>query len=191
MLSCRRVSASSSPEPSDAALVAALANGDRRALGELYDRYAGLLLAVGLQRLKDRRDAEEVLHDVFVEAWRSAGAYDGARGSVRAWLVTRMHSRALDRLRSPAWSRRSSFDAARAERIGYDDDPALVIDRERVQAALRELPGEQRQVVELAYFGGLSSSEIAEREAVPVGTVKSRTAAAMTKLRAGLGGGRR
>ncbi len=190
MVSCSRVS-SPSPDPTDAALVAALANGDRGALGQLYDRYSGLLLAVGMQRLKDRRDAEEVLHDVFVEAWRHADAYDGARGTVRAWLVTRMHSRSLDRVRSPGWSRRASFDAARAERIGYDDDPSLALDRERVQAALGDLPGEQRQVIELAYFAGLSSSEIAEREDLPVGTVKSRTAAAMTKLRAGLLGGRR
>ncbi|MDP2308413.1 MAG: sigma-70 family RNA polymerase sigma factor [Pseudomonadota bacterium] len=177
--------------PSDAALVTALANGDRAALGELYDRYSSLLLAVGVQRLGDRRDAEEVLHDVFVEAWRSADSYDESRGTVRAWLVTRMHSRALDRRRAPAWSRRAPYDEARAERISIDDDPSLVIDRGRVQAALDALPDEQRQVVELSYYSGLSSSEIAERAAVPVGTVKSRTAAALGKLRSGLLGGRR
>ncbi|MDP2314653.1 MAG: sigma-70 family RNA polymerase sigma factor [Pseudomonadota bacterium] len=178
-------------ELSDAALVAALAGGDHTALGELYDRYSQLLMAVGVQRLGDRRDAEEVLHDVFVEAWRNADSYDDQRGTVRAWLVTRMHSRSLDRRRSPAWSRRAPYDEARAERISFDDDPSLVVDRGRVQAALAELPGEQRQVVELSYFSGLSSSEIAEREDVPVGTVKSRTAAALGKLRAGLLGGRR
>lgn len=190
MVWLRRVTPPPSPS-SDAALVTALANGDRAALGELYERYSSLLLAVGVQRLGDRRDAEEVLHDVFVEAWRNADAYDPSRGTVRAWLVTRMHSRALDRRRSPAFARRAPYDDARAERISIDDDPSLVVDRGRVQAALDALPGEQRQVVELSYYAGLSSSEIAEREAVPVGTVKSRTAAALGKLRSGLLGGSR
>lgn len=174
----------------DAALVTALANGERRALAELYDRYAPLLLAVGIQRLADRRDAEEVLHDVFVEAWRAAADYDPTRGSVRAWLVTRMHSRALDRRRSPGFTRRVPLDDAHADRIGVFTDPSASADCARVQAALAALPEEQRQVVELSFFAGLSSSEIAERNDLPVGTVKSRTAAALGKLRAGLIGRR-
>jgi RNA polymerase sigma-70 factor (ECF subfamily) len=179
------------PLPTDAALVASLAGGDRSALAQLYDRYSGLLLAVGVQRLGDRREAEEVLHDVFVEAWRAAGDYDEERGTVRAWLVTRMNSRSLDRRKSAAVSRRVPYDGARAERIGVADDPAGAVDCQRVQAALAALPLEQRQVVELAYFAGLSSSEIAERAEMPVGTVKSRTAAALGRLRAQLVGGHR
>lgn len=181
-------SASAPPELSDVALVAALAGGDRGALAELYDRYAGALMGVALRRLGDRAEAEEVLHDVFVEAWRSAATYDPARGTVRAWLVTRMHSRALDRLRSPSLARRDGLDAA-PEARAPDEDPAGELDRRRVSAALAALPPEQREVVELAYFAGLSSSEIAARTALPVGTVKSRTAAAFDKLRRALGRG--
>lgn len=168
--------------PSDAELVCALAAGDRAALGALYDRYAGLLLSVGLRRLADRAEAEEVLHDVFVEAWRSAAAFDPARGSVRAWLVTRMHSRVLDRLRSPGVARRASLEAV-AEARAAVEEPGVTVDRGRVGAALAALPPEQLAVVELAYFAGLSSSEIAARVDVPVGTVKSRAAAALAKLR--------
>jgi RNA polymerase sigma-70 factor (ECF subfamily) len=176
------------PEPSDEALVAALARGDRSALAALYDRYAGVLMGVGLRRLGDRVDAEEVLHDVFVEAWRTAGTYDPARGTVRAWLVTRMHSRALDRLRSPSLARRDGLDAA-PEARAPDADPAGELERRRVSAALAALPAEQREVIELAYFAGLSASEIASRTSLPVGTVKSRTAAALDKLRRAFGRG--
>jgi RNA polymerase sigma-70 factor (ECF subfamily) len=177
--------------PSDACLVQAVANGDRAALGELYDRYSHLLLAVGIQRLGDRRDAEEVLHDVFVEAWRAAGEYDPSRGTVRAWLVTRMNSRALDRRKSAAVSRREPLDGARMERIGFVDDPGGAVDQARVLRALAALPAEQREVVELAYYRGLSSGEIARRADVPIGTVKSRTAAALGRLRLELHGARR
>lgn len=177
------------PPTTDAALVYAMAQGDRVALAELYDRYASLLLGVGVQRLGDRRDAEEVLHDVFLEAWRASGDYDEGRGSVRAWLVMRMHSRALDRRRSPAHRREVPLDEVQARRIAVDADASVQVERARVQAALATLPPEQRTVVELGFCSGLSSTEIAARERIPVGTVKSRTAAALGKLRLELIGG--
>jgi RNA polymerase sigma-70 factor (ECF subfamily) len=102
-----------------------------------------------------------------------------------------MSSRALDRRRSAAWRTRAPLEPAQIERIGYAADPALEVDRARVRAALDALPEDQRNVVELAYLHGLSSSEIAERTAIPIGTVKSRTAAAMGRLRTELLGGRR
>lgn len=177
------------PTPTDAALVTAMAQGDRVALSELYDRYASLLMGVGVQRLGDRRDAEEVLHDVFLEAWRAASDYDEGRGSVRTWLVMRMHSRSLDRRRSPASRREVPLDEVQVRRIAVDADAGVAVDRARVQAALANLPPEQRLVVELGFCSGLSSTEIAARESIPVGTVKSRTAAALGKLRVELLGG--
>lgn len=153
----------------------------------LYDRYAGLLVAVGLRVLGDRRDVEDVVHDVFVEAWRSAGQYDPARGSVRAWLIMRMRSRALDRRKSPGVSRSVSLDAQTHEWLASEDDPGAQPDRARVRRAMGELSEEQRQIIELAYFEGLSSSEMATRLNLPLGTVKSRAAASLTRLRAELG----
>lgn len=171
---------------SDADLVAALASGRQDALAQLYDRYAGLLMAVGLRILAHRIETEDVLHDVFVEAWRSAGQYQAARGSVRAWLVTRMRSRCLDRRKSAVVSRSVPLDAAGPERAAPQTDPSLQEDSNRLKGALDRLPAEQRVVVELGYFEGLSCSEIAERIGVPVGTVKSRMAASLSKLRGAL-----
>jgi RNA polymerase sigma-70 factor (ECF subfamily) len=162
---------------SDLDLLRGVARGDRDALGELYDRYCAPLLALGARTLRDRDEAEEVVHDVFLEAWRQAGDYDPERGTVRTWLVLRMRSRCLDRLKAPARQRRASWvdDLLRADEPAMPD-PAL-------RSALAALPDEQRGVVLLAYFGGLSSAEIAESLGVPQGTVKSRLAAALSKLR--------
>jgi RNA polymerase sigma-70 factor (ECF subfamily) len=178
---------------SDEALVRALAGGDREALGRLYDRYAALLIGVGYQILGNRREAEDLLHDVFLEAWRQAGQYDPGRGSVRAWLVMRTRSRALDRRKSAGFSRQVPLELGRLDAAASagtaHHDPALAADCVRLRRALAALPGEQRAVLELSYFEGLSAADIAERVGVPIGTVKSRTAAALAKLRASLGGG--
>lgn len=174
----------------DADLVAAMAVGDRQALATLYDRYAGVLVAVGIRVLGDQRDAEDVAHDVFVEAWRMAGTYDPARAAVRTWLVMRMRSRALDRRKSAACARRVPYGPEHDKRCAVTVDPAVAEDRARVLQVLSTLPPEQRMVLELAYFEGLSSTEIAARARTPVGTVKSRTAAALAKMRQGLGDGR-
>lgn len=169
----------------DESLVSGAAAGDRDCLAALYDRYAPALLAIGRRILGDRREAEDLLHDVFIEVWRQAGDYDGSRGSVRAWLLMRMRSRALDRRKSAALSKRADLPAPDAvvDAAEPGEDPALGPDRQAVRRALAALPAEQRQVLELGYFEGLSSSEIAERVRAPIGTVKSRVAAALSKLR--------
>jgi RNA polymerase sigma-70 factor (ECF subfamily) len=170
----------------DVALVGAIAAGDRPALARLYDRYASILLALALRIIRDRREAEDLLHDVFLEVWRSAKDYDLTRGRVRTWLIIRMRSRALDVTKSARVSRRSG-DAEVLDRIVAETDVAGSPDRQRVRAALAALTAEQRQVLELAYFDGQSCSEIAERIGIPIGTVKSRLAAGLGKLRQTLG----
>ena len=174
------------PDDDDIALMTAMANGDRAALAALYDRHAPTLLALGLRIVKHRGEAEDLLHDVFLEAWRNAKSYDLNRGRVRTWLVIRMRSRALDVLKSARVSRRTD-DERVAERVVGDDDPSASPDQRRVRAALAEVPPEQRAILELAYFEGLSCSDIATRLTIPIGTVKSRLAAALTKLRNTLG----
>jgi RNA polymerase sigma-70 factor (ECF subfamily) len=169
----------------DAELVVALARGDRSALAALYDKYASFLMSLAMRVVRDRREAEDLLHDVFLEVWRSAVDYDPARGRVRTWLAVRMRSRALDRQKSARVSRRAG-DESVLERVEADGAVGAIErtpDRQRVRAALGELSTEQRQIVELAYFDGLSCSEIATAISVPIGTVKSRMAAAMARLR--------
>jgi len=170
----------------DVALVAAMADGDRNALARLYDRYAGLLLAVGMRVLGERREAEDLLHDVFLEAWRQAKRYDAARGTVRTWLLLRMRSRCLDRRRKAGFSRNVSAESIDLLEQGQSPDSSALPDHAVVRQALLALSLEQRRVLELGYFEGLSSAEIAAREGIPIGTVKSRVAAALAKLRAGL-----
>lgn len=176
----------------DVDLVSAVARGDRDALGALYDRHAPLLLALGVRIFSDRREAEDVLHDVFVEVWKRAGDYDPGRGSVKTWLALRMRSRCLDRVRSAAYSRARALSdsghgdgdrASHAARADVEGAP----DRSRVRAALAGLSDEQREVLELGYFEGLSSAEIAARVGVPVGTVKSRVRIGIGHLRRALG----
>ena len=168
----------------------AAAEGDAAALGALYDRHAPTLLAIGHRILRNGREAEDLLHDVFVEAWRHAGDYDPARGSVQAWLRLRMRSRALDRVRSPRVSRARPLDDAVQARLAGGEDPERAADGAVLHSALEKLPEEQRKVLLLGYFEGLSCSEIAVRVGVPIGTVKSRVAAAMGKLRAHFAGGK-
>jgi len=164
----------------DAALVARMAAGDQKALSELYDRHSGILLGLAIRIVRERRDAEDLLHDVFLEAWRAAKDFDPKRGRVRTWLAIRMRSRALD-LKKSARVSRNAGDAGLETMV--DDSPATSPDHGVVRAALIALGPEQRKVLELAYFEGLSCSEIAERVAIPVGTVKSRIAAGLDRLR--------
>lgn len=181
------------PSPhTDPELVSAMARGDSDALGVLYDRYCPTLLATAVRILGGQREAEDLVHDVLMEAWQKAGDYDRARGSVRTWLLVRLRSRALDR-----WRRAGRIKVQTMEERTLDDvlpapaeDPGQSLDFANVRRALRELPEPQRQVLELAYFEGLSSTEVAERLDIPVGTVKSRTAAGLAKLRAAMHGPR-
>lgn len=167
----------------DARLVSALVKGDRGALAGLYDRHAPILLALGVRILADRALAEDVLHDVFLEAWHHAAAFDGARGTVRAWLITRMRSRSLDRRGKVVRGARAAEAAARESPAGATDAIAGA-DRERVRRGVAGLPEELAAVIDLAYFDGLSASQIADRLGLPVGTVKSRLARAIATLRA-------
>jgi RNA polymerase sigma-70 factor (ECF subfamily) len=176
------------PETSDPDLVAAMARGDGQALGVLYDRHSATLLATAVRILGNQREAEDLVHDVLMEAWQKSGDYDRARGSVRTWLLVRLRSRALDRWRRAGRTRTLTMEDSNQGDLSPVDtsDPGQSIDHARVRRAVQELPEAQRQVLELAYFEGLSSTEIAERLAIPVGTVKSRTAAGLAKLRAAI-----
>jgi RNA polymerase sigma-70 factor (ECF subfamily) len=169
----------------DAALVAALATGDREALARLYDGHSSLLLALGLRILGDRTAAEDVLHDVFLEAWHRAADFDPDRGSVRAWLVTRMRSRALDRRAAHVRQNRLAEDAGREGGDGAAGavETSLPIDGAKVRHQIATMPEELTTVLELAYFDGLSSSQIGLQLGIPVGTVKSRMARALSTLR--------
>ncbi|MCE9574875.1 MAG: sigma-70 family RNA polymerase sigma factor [Deltaproteobacteria bacterium] len=173
------------PDP-DVEIVRAIAAGDRSAVATLYDRHSSMLLGLALRIVRDRREAEDLLHDVFLEVWKAAKSYDPVRGRVRTWLAVRMRSRALDQQKSARVSRNAGDDSV-LERVAAESDLAESPDRTRVRRALGELPPEQRQVLELGYYEGLSCSEIAERIGAPIGTVKSRVAAALGKLRTSLG----
>jgi RNA polymerase sigma-70 factor (ECF subfamily) len=174
-----------SSDGSDAHLLVASSRGDVSALGRLYDRHAPAMLGVASRILRGRQDAEDLVHDVFVEAWQKAGDYDARRGSVRSWLLVRVRSRGIDRLRSLEAARRAAMIPSGAE--GDRSEPRWDgPDRERARAALAALPEEQRRLVELGYYEGLSCAEMAQRVGIPIGTVKSRLAAAIAKLRQSL-----
>ncbi|MEY4577745.1 MAG: hypothetical protein RL701_2448 [Pseudomonadota bacterium] len=176
---------------SDTEVLRRLADGDKHALGVLYDRHAGIMLAVGLRIMRLKREAEDVVHDVFLEVWRHAGDYESGRGSVKTWLLMRMRSRCLDRMRAHSFSRVDSLEQAPAQaaerpgQLGPDghDSHDRRLDGARARALVEQLPAAQRSVLELGYFQGLSFSEIATQLDIPIGTVKSRVSAAMTKLR--------
>jgi RNA polymerase sigma-70 factor (ECF subfamily) len=172
-----------SDDAEDEALVAAMARGERTALAALYERHSSLLLGLALRIVREKREAEDLLHDVFLEAWRTAQDFDPKRGRVRTWLAIRMRSRALDLQKSARVSRNTGDGGLD---LVVDDAENASPDHGRVRSALAELAQEQRRVLELAYFEGLSCTEIAERVAIPVGTVKSRIAAGLDRLRSGL-----
>jgi RNA polymerase sigma-70 factor (ECF subfamily) len=174
----------------DAALVVAVAGGDRAALARLYDRHASAMLGLGLRVLRHRQLAEDVLHDVFLEVWRRAHTYEPTRATVRGWLFLMMRCRALDRRKSAAVARSTSIDAKDLDLLHdgpHGGDALAALDHKRAVAALASLPEAQRAVIVLGYFEGLSSTEIAAELDLPVGTVKSRVAAGMRALRDSLG----
>ena len=163
----------------DSELIATIARGDQASLGSLYDRHAGLLHGILTRMLGDSQEAEDVLHEVFLEVWEHAGDYDASRGSVRAWLVMRSRSRGLDRLRSLGRSRALPGEALP---LAGPSQPAPA-DVLSIRRALDKLAPELRTLLELGYFAGMSSSEIAEHQQLAVGTVKSRVARALSELR--------
>lgn len=174
----------------DRELVARMSRGDDRALGQFYERWSRPVYALVAQLLRDPDDADDVVEDTFYQAWRQASRYEPSRGAVSTWIVTIARSRALDRLRSRRRLREEPLTPVTVlDELtdGSYRDPAAGAEdaerRERVAAALKELPPEQREVLQLAYFGGLSQTEIAERTGQPLGTVKTRTRLAGQKLR--------
>ena len=172
----------------DHALIERLVRKDEHALGVLYDRYARLLYPLAFRILAAPSDAEEVIQDVFLQVWQQATRYDPARGPVEAWLVTLARSRAIDRLRSLAassgWRREGVRPSTREAQGGAIEEELVVAERARaVRDAMAALPLLQRVAVELAYFEGLSHTQIGERLEQPVGTVKTRIRLAMLSLR--------
>jgi RNA polymerase sigma-70 factor (ECF subfamily) len=191
----------------DAALAARLAAGDERALAALYDAYSARLYALAYRILSTPQDAEEAVLDAFLQAWREAPRFDPARGTLTAWLVLITRSRALDRLRARGRLERT-MDRARALAGPADDsatadpsaagpavgsrsaDPAREVERReedaRVRAALDTLPPPIRQALDLAFFEGLTHTEIADRLGWPLGTVKTRVRGGLLRLREAL-----
>jgi RNA polymerase sigma-70 factor (ECF subfamily) len=172
----------------DAAIVGRMASGDESALGELYDRWVDAVIALVARIVRDAPEAEEVVEVVFWQAWQQAGRFTADRGTVGAWLLAMARSRSLDRLRSLRRRRdEQPADESIFERQPAAGDPLSNLDASdraaQVIGALQRLPVEQREVLELAYFEGLSQTEIAERLALPLGTVKTRARLALRKLR--------
>lgn len=178
----------------DAGLVRRMAAGDEAALGLLYDRWSPMLHSVALRIVGDPADAEEVLEETFWQAWRQAGRFEETRGGVSTWLSMMLRSRALDRVRARGRLREERWDSvlepgmAGEDTRGAPDSHAELDEMRRlVTAAVAQLPAEQRQTVELAYFRGMSQTEIAAALGQPLGTVKTRARLALQKLREALG----
>jgi RNA polymerase sigma-70 factor, ECF subfamily len=177
-----------SEQERDVVCLLRIQTGDTRALGELFDRYTPLLFPFVKRILRSGADAEDTLQDVWIQVWRRSATYDPRRGTVAGWLLTVARSRALDRYRSLS-SRRTAETRSETESAPppAPRDPATAAvagqTGERVREALAQLDPKQRQAIEIAYFDGLSQSEVAARLAVPLGTVKSWTRQGLMRLR--------
>lgn len=174
---------------SDKQLVVQIAQRDSDALGQLYDRHAGAVLALSHKILRNRGDAEDLVHDVFIEAWQCAKQYDEKKASVRTWLILRTRSRALDRLRRLEVARRHAMVPQPLIKSHIPSQSEQAADGATATRALAQLSADHRQVIELGYFKGLTAREISARCGIPVGTVKSRLSASMKILRKLLGRG--
>ena len=172
---------------SDEALVALVARADETALAELYDRVGRIAYGLAYRVLRDERLAEDAVQEGFLAAWRTAGGFSAERAKASTWLLTLVHRRAVDLVRRE--ERRRTEPLPEDDRVTVATSPAaeeaawLRFDRERVQEALRALPDTQREAIELAYYGGFSQSELAERLGLPLGTIKSRMFAGLARLR--------
>ncbi len=170
---------------SDEAVVALVARSDHDALAELYDRFGRVAYGIARRVLRDDKLAEDAVQEAFLSVWRSADRFRPERAKASTWLLTLVHRRAVDLVRRE--------DLRRADRLpetvepgagsSSEDDAYLRFERERVQAALRRLPDQQREALELAYYGGFTQSELAERLGQPLGTIKSRMFAGLAQLR--------
>lgn len=176
------------PAVSDEILLARIVRREDEALATLYDRHGRAAFALARQIVRDGETAEDVVQEAFLTLWRRAETYRPERGAVRAWLLTVVRNRAIDMLRSPSRSGPSAT-AASVDDLNLvapdnpEQDAMRMVEGRVVRAALAELPPEQREVVELAYFAGLAYPEVAARMGIPLGTVKSRMRLALERLR--------
>jgi RNA polymerase sigma-70 factor (ECF subfamily) len=171
---------------SDEALVALVARGDEDALAELYDRMSRVAYGLALRVLRDERHAEDAVQEAFLQVWRSAATFRAERAKASTWILTLVHRRAVDLVRREERRQAEPLqDGAEVGQAGEQTEEAawLRFERERVQSALRQLPDVQREALELAYYGGFSQSELADRLGVPLGTIKSRMFAGLARLR--------
>lgn len=171
---------------SDEEIVRRVADGDQAAIAELYDRYRQVVFGLALRVLRDRGEAEEVHLDTFLQVWRTASRYDPGRGSVSAWLMTLTRSRAIDRLRArprPAMATEDLGAAAADAAPGPEEAMEQVLRQRRVTRALSALSEPQRRAIALAYYRGLSHSEIAATLGEPLGTIKTRIRGGLRALR--------
>jgi RNA polymerase sigma factor (sigma-70 family) len=169
---------------SDEAVVALMARSHDVALAELSDRFGRVAWGLALRVLRDESLAEDAVQDAFLAAWRTAARFVPERGSARTWLLTLVHRRAVDLVRREERRRAEPLETAvePAGAHGADEDALLRLERERVQGALAQLPDQQREAIELAYYGGFSQSELAERLGQPLGTIKSRMFNGLARL---------
>jgi RNA polymerase sigma-70 factor (ECF subfamily) len=172
-------------------LLGRVAQGDETAFGDLYDQMASRVLGLVKRLLVDHAQSEEVTQEIFLEIWQSASRYEAQRGGASTWILTMTHRRAVDRIRSSQAGRdRDTKIGIRDLAVEYDQVSETVetrIEHERVEKAMSRLTELQRQAISLAYYGGLSHSEVAERLRIPLGTVKTRLRDGMIRLRDELG----
>ena len=171
---------------SDEALVALVARADGDALAELYDRVGRIAYGVALRVLRDERLAEDAVQEAFLQVWRSAATFRAERAKASTWVLTLVHRRAVDLVRREERRRAEPLtdDSVLGAAPEATDEAAwLRFERERVRAALAQLPDVQREAIELAYYGGFSQSELAEKLGVPLGTIKSRMFTGLARLR--------
>jgi RNA polymerase sigma factor (sigma-70 family) len=175
-------------ELTDEEVLERVARADEAALAEAYDRFGRVAYGLAVRILRDAALAEDAVQDAFLAVWRTAVSFDPSRGTASTWIMTLVHRRAVDVVRREDRRRAQPLDDAPQGTGETTDEQAAVREqRRKVQAALAQLSPDQREALELAYYGGLSQSELAERLGVPVGTVKSRMFAALAKLRDLLG----
>lgn len=179
---------------SDEALVALAARSDDAALAELYDRFGRIAYGLALRVVRDAALAEDAVQEAFLAIWRSAPRFAAERAKASTWILTLVHRRAVDLVRREERRRAEPLDEqaesaqATPGSLGADDEVWLRLERERVRGALETLPDQQREAIELAYFGGFTQSELAERLGLPLGTIKSRMFAGLSRLREALEG---
>jgi RNA polymerase sigma factor (sigma-70 family) len=174
---------------SDEALVALAARSEQSALAELYDRFGRPAYGLALRILRDEALAEDAVQEAFLALWRTAARFVPERGKASTWILTLVHRRAVDIVRREERRRADALEQApeQESRDAVDEEAWLRLRRELVQDALRKLPDQQREAIELAYYGGFTQSELAERLGQPLGTIKSRMFMGLARLRELLG----